>query len=234
MAEKSNRETRRPLLGAQEGSLPAPMPWEMKLLAYLLLLSLLALSPQLSAAAASPPAPPALALEEADEDEGEEDEEWEEGETEEEGEEDERTKAEPGLPQGVPDECLDYTVAARAVSSISRQSVQLEVSYDSYESGRASLSYALNGGRGWLKLGTAHWRLSRWGHLEQTAHLSDSKLIKLRAAKTFTVRVKMPGTPTYCDAYSVRHLSFHRKRGEQTVWSERQGGTQPQRPDTQR
>jgi hypothetical protein len=166
----------------------------------------------------------ALALEE----EGEV-EEGETEETEEDEEESEEGGSEPGLPQGVPNECLEYTAAARVLSSLSRQTVRLELRYDSSESGEASLSYTLKGSKGSLKLGTAKWHLSPWGHLERTAHLSDPELVKLQAARSFTVQVDLPGTPSFCEIYGTRHLTSQHRTGEQTIWSERPSGTQPQR-----
>lgn len=167
----------------------------------------------------------------------EEEGEAEEGETEETEEDEEESEeggSEPGLPQGVPDECLEYTVAARVVSSLSRQTVRLELSYDSGEPGEASLSYALKGGKGSLRLGTAKWHLSPWGHLERTARLGDRELAKLAAARSFTVRVNLPGTPSFCEIYGTRHLTSRRRAGEQTIWSERPSGTQPlRRPSLQ-
>ena len=174
--------------------------------------------------------PRALAVEE----EGEA-EEGETEETEEDEEESEEGESGPGLPQGVPDECLEYTVAARVVSSLSRQTVRLELRYDSGESGEASLSYMLKGSKGSLKLGTAKWRLSPWGHLERTTRLGDRELVKLTAARSFTVRVDLPGTPSFCEIYGTRHLTSRGRVGEQTVWSERPSGTQPlRRPNFQR
>lgn len=173
--------------------------------------------------------PRALALEE----EGEA-EEGETEETEEDEEESEDGGSEPGLPQSVPNECLEYTVAARVTSSLSRQTVRLELRYDSAESGEASLTYTLKGGKGSLKLGTAKWRLSPWGHLERTAHLGDRELFRLAAARSFTVRVDLPGTPPFCEIYGTRHLTARHRAGEQTVWSERPSGTQSlRRPSLQ-
>ena len=207
----------------------------MKPLAYLMVVFLLLLTSQAAAqaptAARASLAPRVLALEE--EGETEEEGEGEESEAEEEDEA-ETGRSEPGLPQSVPDECLEYTVAARVVSSLSRHTVRLEVSYDSSESGLASLSYSLKGGKGKLKIGAASWRLTAWGNFEQTAHLSDRELVKLQAARSFTVRVKMPGTPSYCEIYRTRQLILRHQSGGQTVWSERSSGTQPlRRPSLQ-
>lgn len=170
------------------------MRWLMKMLALLITAVVAAMATFVFAlseqAAASGPqgpiasvSPRALAVEEEGETEESETEETEE-------EESEETESGPGLPQGVPDECLEYTVAARVVSSLSRQTVLLELRYDSGESGEASLSYMLKGSKGSLKLGTAKWRLSSWGHLERTAHISDREqtIWSERASDTQSLR----------------------------------------------
>jgi len=172
--------------------------------------------------------PRPLALEEEAKAEEGESEEAEEGE-----EESEEEESGPGLPQGVPDQCLEYTVAARALSSFSRQTVRLELRYDSGESGEARLSYTLKGSKGSLKLGTTKWHLSPWGHLERTVHLSDRELVMLQAARSFTVRVDLPGTPSFCEIYGTRHLTARRRVGEQTVWSERPSTQALRRPSLQ-
>lgn len=203
----------------------------MKPFTYLVVVFLLLLTSQTAAqapaAARTSLSPRVLAVEE-EEGELEEESEGEESEAEED-EEEETGRSEPGLPQGVPDECIEYTVAARVISSPSHNTVRLEVSYDSSESGTASLSYSLKGSKGSLKLGAASWHLSVWGHVEQTAHLSDRELLKLQAARSFTVRVKMPGTPSYCEIYRTRQLTLRHQNGTQTVWTERGSGTQPLR-----
>lgn len=216
------------------------MRWLMKMLARLITAAVIAMATCVfsfteQAAATGPRgpitsvSPRALAVEE----EGEA-EEGESEETEEDEEEGEEGESGPGLPKGVPDECLEYTVAARVVSSLSRQTVRLELRYDSGESGEASLSYMLKGNKGSLKLGTAKWHLSPWGHLERTAHISDRELAKLAAARSFTVRVDLPGTPSFCEIYSTRHLTSRHRTGEQTIWSERASDTQSlRRPNLQ-
>lgn len=179
------------------------MRWLMKMLALLITAAVIAMGTFVfalteQAAARSPrgpiasASPRALAVEEEGEAEEGESEEAEEDE-----EESEEGGSGSGLPQGVPDECIEYTVAACVVSSLSRQTVLLELRYDSSESGEASLSYMLKG--------------------------------------SFTVRVILPGTPSYCEIYSTRHLTSQHRTGEQTTWSERPSGSQPlRRPSLQR
>lgn len=222
------------------------MRWMMKPLAYpmavvALAIAVFAFAPTAQAVARSTResttslSPHTLVVEEDEDEAVEEEGEGEESEAEDEEDEAETGRSEPGLPQSVPEQCLDYTVAARAISSLPRQMVRLEVSYDSYESGRASLSFGLKGSKGSLKLGTAKWHISRWGHLERTIHLGDRELVKLAATRSFTVRVEMPGTPSYCEIYQTRRLTHRHQSGEQTVWSERSSDTEPlRRPGLQR
>ncbi len=178
-----------------------------------------------------PPLPRKLlssAEDESEEQEWEaEEEEWAAEEEESAEEEAERTR--PDSPQGVPYGCVGYTVAARVVSTPAKRTVRLEVSYETGETGRGSLTYWLKGNRGALKIGGAHWQLSRWGHVERATRLSPHSVTKVQAARSFVVQAEMPSTPSYCKSYGTRHLTIKHRAGKRTVWSERASGTQPPR-----
>ena len=195
--------------------------------AVLVLLAAVLLSERAAAALSQPPAPHSPQVLRPVEDEPEEDEseaEEPEEESEEEGEEEGETgTSEPGVPQRVPERCLDYTDAARMVVSPAHKTARLEVNYESDESGRAGVSYWSEGRKGTAKLGESHWRLSRWGHVERTAHLSRRESAKVAAARSFSVQVEMPDTPAYCEIYCTRHLTLSHRSGGRTVWTEAPG-----------
>jgi hypothetical protein len=167
------------------------------------------------------------AEDEPEEQEWEAEEEW--AAEEEESAEEEAESTRPDSPQGVPYGCVGYTVAARVVSTPAKRTVRLEVSYETEETGRGSLTYWLKGNRGALKIGAAHWQLSRWGHVERATRLSPHSVTKVQAARSFVVQAEMPGTPSYCKSYGTRHLTIKHRAGKRTVWSERASGTQPLR-----
>jgi hypothetical protein len=139
----------------------------------------------------------------------------EEGE-EEEGEECLEAEAEGG---GVPpEECLLRTARARLFVYSSQNRVRLVIRYTAFSPADVQVDYRLSGGRGPLKLETAHQRFAKSGLLRVNEHLSDGAMDKVRAAKRFTVRMNALEAPRYCRRYDTRHLTIRRTVHSQVVW----------------
>jgi hypothetical protein len=194
---------------------------------FVVTLTLIAIMALAKSAQASPP-PVALALtgpsptlpgmplaalfaeedeEEAGEDEGEEG----EAEEEEEGES-ARAGAEP------PYECVLRTARATIVALEAQSKLRLQLSYTSFEPTPAVLDYQLRGGKGALDLPGGHRHLAESGVLRETKTLSESQLAKVMAAKTFTIRIRVPDTPGYCSRYSSRQLKTRREAPGKVAW----------------
>jgi hypothetical protein len=203
--------------------------WFAGTITFVVTLTLIAIIAPAKSAQASPP-PVALALtgpspalpgmpfvtvfdEEAEEEAGEEGEEGEEGEAEEEAEgESARAGAEP------PYECVLRTARATIVAMEAQSKLRLQLSYTSFEPAPAILDYQLRGGKGSLALAGGHRHLAESGVLRETKTLSDYQLAKVMAAKTFTIRIRVPGAPGYCSRYSSRQLKAKREAPGKVTW----------------
>lgn len=176
-------------------------------------------------AAALGSAGPAPAAAEADEEEVEEteteeeeteEEESEEGEDEIGADEEEGGEAETGsLP---PEECLLQTVRSRVFTDTSRNRVRLILRYTSFASTEVGVDFKLTGSKGSLGLGRAKQRFTKKGVFRLTSQLSESKMERVRAAKSFTVDLSIPAAPSYCQRFYTRHLSIRRAAHSQVVW----------------
>ena len=167
---------------------------------------------------------PAPAVVEVDEDEAEE-EETEEEETEEESQEgedeidaddEESDEAETGsLP---PAECLLQTARSRVFTDTSRDRVGLVLRYTSLAPTEVGVDFKLKGSKGSLGLGRAKQRFTKKGVFRLTSQVSESKMERVRAAKSFTVDLSIPAAPSYCQRFYTRHLSIRRAAHSQVVW----------------
>jgi hypothetical protein len=152
----------------------------------------------------------AVAADEEDEEEASEIEGDEEGEAEEEWDE-EGARGEP------PYECVLRTARATVVVQEAQSKLRLQLAYTAFEPAPASVEYRLRGDKGSLQLNAGHRRLSESGVLRETETLSASELAKALAARTFTVDIRVPGAPQYCDDYAERRLKTkHVARGRVT------------------
>jgi hypothetical protein len=139
-------------------------------------------------------------------------------EDEEEGEEEECLEGE-GEDGGVPpEECLLRTARARLFVYSAQNRVRLVIRYTAFSPADVYVDYRLSGGKGPLKLGTAHQRFAKSGLLRVNERLSDGEMDKVRAAKRFTVVTNVPEAPRYCRRYDTRHLTIRRTIHSQVVW----------------
>jgi hypothetical protein len=155
-------------------------------------------------------------LEEAEECEGFEGEtEEDEVELEEECEEFDEGERAGSLP---PSECLLRTASARVFTQTARDRVSLVLGYTSFAPANVTVDYRLKGGKGALNLGRTTHHFSKQGVFRVTGELNDSQMEKVKAAKDFEVRIRIPSAPGYCRSYFTRHLNSKRKVHGQVVW----------------
>ena len=180
--------------------------------------------PQLPLGAAgllgAPAGLPVASLTEEEEEEeelgGGEESESEEAETEaeemEEEEEEARASSKP------PYECVLRTARGTVAVQEGQSKLRLQLAYTSFEPAPATIEYRLRGSRGSLRFSSGRRHLSEAGVLRDTETLSRAELAKVVAGKTFTVRVRVPGVPTYCNRYSSRQLTTKRVAAGRVTW----------------
>lgn len=200
------------------------LAWAAAFLATLVLVALLGLAK--SAQALTVPAPsgfgpgnalaPPLAEEDEDEDEAEaetsddEELESEDCEADEEEECDESGDA--------PAECELSNAEATVSASPNRDRISLKVRYATAAPTTVSLDYGLHGARGPLHLGAVKKKLGKKGVLRLNRRLTDAQMSKVLAAKGFTVRIRVPGAPDYCQAFFDHQLDVRRATPSGPTW----------------
>ena len=110
------------------------------------------------------------------------------------------------------------TARARLFTYSSQSRVRLVIRYTAFAPADVYVDFKLSGGKGSLKLGTAHLHFSESGLLRVNQHLGDGEMDKVRAAKRFTVQLNVPQAPRYCRRYDTRHLTIRRTVHNQVVW----------------
>jgi hypothetical protein len=162
-------------------------------------------------------AAPALALDEEGEDEAEasEDEAFEDENC---GvEEDEECEDEGGASEA-PEECLLTRAQATVAVAPEHDRVRLQVRYASATPTAASVDYGLHGNKGSLYLGGEKKHLARQGVLRLTKTLTDTQMVKVMAARGFTVRLRVPAAPGYCQAFFDYQLDVRRATPTGVSW----------------
>jgi hypothetical protein len=158
------------------------------------------------------PAPPADEFEEAEasEDEGFEDQNC----GVEEGEECEDESGGPEAPQ----ECLLTSAQASVAVAANHDRVRLQVRYATSTPTAASVDYGLHGGKGSLYLGGEKERLAKQGVLRLTKNLTEAQMAKVMAAKGFTVRLRVPAAPGYCQTFFDHQLDVRQATPSGLSW----------------
>jgi hypothetical protein len=160
------------------------------------------------------PAPPADEEDEeeaaASEDEGFEDENC--------GVEDgEECEDESGGPEA-PRECLLTSAEATVAVAANHDKVRLQVRYTTATPTAASVDYGLHGSKGSLYLGGEKRHLAKQGVLRLSKTLTKAQMAKVMAAKGFTVRLRVPAAPGYCQAFFDYQLDVRRATPSGLSW----------------
>lgn len=138
-----------------------------------------------------------------------------EAEAEEEGEveEEECGGSGPGL---APPQCL-LTSAVATVSASKSDKVRLAIRYTAVSPVTVEIDYWLRGSKGPLTMAGEKEHFGTSGVYRETAKLTDSQMTKVRAAKSFTIRLRPQGAPSYCRPFQDSHLTTkHADHGELT------------------
>jgi hypothetical protein len=158
------------------------------------------------------PVPPA---EEADEAEASEDEDFEfdECEADEECEEEEE-----GLK--APQECLLSNAEATVFATANKDKVRLQIRYTTTAPTAVAVAYGLHGSKGSLYLGDEKKKFAKAGVLRLTRDLTEDQMAKVMAAKGFTVRLRVPAAPGYCNAFFDHQLDIKRATPSGVAWEQ--------------
>ncbi len=164
------------------------------------------------------PLPSVLAAPADEEEEGEaaaseeEEIEAEECEEEEEGECDEEDGVE------APAECLLSTAEPTIFASGNRDKVRLQIRYTTASPTAVAIDYGLHGSKGSLFLGSEKKRFGKKGVLRLNRSLTEPQMEKVMAAKDFSVRLRVPAAPRWCQSYFDRHLDVRRATPRGLTW----------------
>ncbi len=118
----------------------------------------------------------------------------------------------------LPKACVLRVARARVFAYSKKSAARLVIHYTSYKPARVDVSYTLIGSKGPLDLGSATAPFSKAGVFRLPKTLSSAQEAKLKAAKSFRVKFKIPGTPSNCARFYTKKLTIPQKVGGQTVW----------------
>lgn len=118
----------------------------------------------------------------------------------------------------LPRKCVLRVARARVFVFTKKSKTRLVIHYTSYKPARVTVSYALQGSKGGLSLGSAVAKFKKAGVFRLPVNLSKPEIAKVRAAKSFKVRFKIPKTPSLCGRFYTKRLTIPRKVSGQTVW----------------
>ena len=156
-------------------------------------------------------APPAEEFEdeaEASEDEGLEAEECEG---------DEECEDDAGLGEA-PQECLLTSAQATVSTSARKDTVRLQLRYAMSAPAAVDVAYGLHGSKGSLYLGGEKKQLAKKGVLRLTKTLTEDQMTKATAAKGYTVRLRVPAAPGYCQSFFDYQLDVRQATPSGLSW----------------
>jgi hypothetical protein len=132
-------------------------------------------------------------------------------------EEDEECEDESAGPEA-PQECLLTSAQATVAVAADHNRVRLQVRYATSAPTAASVDYGLHGSRGSLYLGGEKKHLAKQGVLRLSKTLTETQMAKAMAAKSFTVRLRVPAAPGYCQAFFDYQLDVRRATPSGVSW----------------
>jgi hypothetical protein len=135
----------------------------------------------------------------------------------EECEDDEECEEEAG-PGEAPQECLLTSAQVTVTTSAHKDQVRLQVRYTTSAPTAVSLSYGLHGGKGSLYLGDEKKYLGKQGVLRLTKDLTETQMAKATAAKGYTVRLRVPAAPAYCQSFFDYQLDVRQATPSGLSW----------------
>ncbi len=117
-----------------------------------------------------------------------------------------------------PQECLLNSAEATIFASANREKVRLQIRYTTSLPTRVAVSYGLHGAKGSLYLGDEKKKFANQGVLRVTKRLTEAQMVKVMAAKGFTVRLRVPAAPAYCQSFFDHQLDLRRATPSGLSW----------------
>jgi hypothetical protein len=118
----------------------------------------------------------------------------------------------------LPRKCVLRVARARVFVFTKKSKTRLVIHYTSYKPAKVIVSYALQGKKGGLSLGSAAAKFKKAGVFRLPVNLAPPEIAKVRAAKSFRVKFKIAKTPALCGRFYTKRLTIPRKISGQTVW----------------
>jgi len=119
-----------------------------------------------------------------------------------------------------PPECLLDSAEATVFAAANHDLVRLQIRYTTTSPTAVAFDYGLHGGKGSLYLGGESKHLSRHGVLRLSKSLTETQMEKVLAAKNFTVRLRVPAAPRYCQPLFERQLDVRRALPSGLAWEQ--------------
>jgi len=119
-----------------------------------------------------------------------------------------------------PSECLLTRTEASVSASPARDRLRLQIHYEMSSPSAVGVDYGLHGAKGSLYLGGEKKQLGRKGVLRLSEDLTEAQMEKVMAAKGFTVRLRVPAAPRYCQPLFDRQLNVRQATPSGLSWSE--------------
>lgn len=119
-----------------------------------------------------------------------------------------------------PPECLLSSAEATISAASNRDQVRLQIRYQTTSPTLVAVDYGLHGGRGSLYLGGEKKRFGKAGVLRLSDDLSEAQMAKVMAAKGFTVRMRVPAAPRYCQSLFDRQLDVRQNTPTGPSWTQ--------------
>lgn len=117
-----------------------------------------------------------------------------------------------------PPECLLTRAEASISAAPNRDRVRLQIRYAMSSPGTVIVDYGLHGSRGSLFLGSERRQFGRQGVLRLTETLTEAKMEKVVAARSYTVRLRVPAAPRYCQSLFERQLDVRQATPSGLSW----------------
>ncbi|HEX8754066.1 MAG TPA: hypothetical protein VF731_11690 [Solirubrobacterales bacterium] len=118
----------------------------------------------------------------------------------------------------LPRKCVLRVARARVFVFTKKSKARLVIHYTTYKPAEVTVGYSLKGGKGGLVLGSAAAKFKKAGVFRLPVSLAAPEMAKVRAAKSFKVKFKIPKTPALCGRFYTKRLTIPRKISGQTVW----------------
>ncbi len=119
-----------------------------------------------------------------------------------------------------PPECLLNSAEATVFAAANHDRLRLQIRYTAISPTAVAFDYGLHGSKGALFLVSEKKHLARRGVLRLDKSLTDTQMEKVLAAKNFTVRLRVPAAPHYCQSLFERQLDVRRALPSGLAWEQ--------------